>query len=166
MLSGRSEKMSWGVTYPFLDGIDSWVEKCKDEKYYREDEGQEDECQEDKGQEDKGQWVEFTKRVDVIKRKKKDPFEITFYENQHGVLEGDPGREGYYLCTRWAPADGGAFAYKALLGMWDTDTVPDAMESFGLLSVSHRHLWGASLALKYENYFTTGWPRRIQSLMP
>ena len=131
VLSGRSEKMSWGVTYPFLDGIDSWVEKCKDEKFYREDEDQED-----KDQEDKGQWVEFTKRVEVIKRKKKEPFEITFYENQHGVLDGDPRVEGYYLCTRWAPADGGAYAYKALLGMWDTDTVQDAMDSFGKIETA------------------------------
>ena len=32
-LIGRTPELAWGVTYAFIDSIDSWVEECKDGKY-------------------------------------------------------------------------------------------------------------------------------------
>jgi penicillin amidase len=121
VLSGRSGTLSWGVTYPFLDGIDSWVEKCKEGRFYRE-EGDE--------------WQSFGKRVETIKRKKKDPVDITFYENRHGVLDGDPSVEGYYLATRWAPGDSGAAAFTALFDLWTIETVQEAMDCLGRIETA------------------------------
>ena len=109
------------MTYPFLDAIDSWVEKCRDNCFYREDEDL---------------WIPFSRRVEVIKRKKKEEKTITFYENLHGVLDGDPGTEGYYLSTRWAPSDSGAGAFTALFNLWDVDTVEEAMEQMGKIETA------------------------------
>ncbi len=116
VLVGRSNDLAWGATYSFIDAIDSWVEKCKDGKFYRE-EGD--------------QWVEFTQRKEIIKRKKKDPVEITFYENDHGVLDGDPTIEGYYLATRWAAGTSGAATLNSVLKMFDAKTVEEGMDLFG-----------------------------------
>jgi penicillin amidase len=37
VLSGRGTDVAWGVTAGFVDACDSWIEQCKDGKYYRED---------------------------------------------------------------------------------------------------------------------------------
>ncbi len=121
VLTGRTKELSWGVTYPFVDAIDSWVENCRDHCFYREDEDQ---------------WIPFTKRVEVIKRKKKKEETVTFYENPHGVLDGDPGTQGYYLSTRWAPNDSGAQAFTSLFNLWDTTTVEEAMDHLGQLETA------------------------------
>ena len=153
VLSGRTRHLSWGVTYPFLDATDSWVEKCRDGKFYREDDDQ---------------WQPFVKRVEVIKRKKKKPFEITFYENQHGVLDGNPDEEGYYLATRWAPGNSGTEAYTALFGMWTAETVQDGMDRMGRAETA----WNWVFADTHGNigYQMSGWaPKRregISGLIP
>ena len=86
ILIGRTPELAWGVTYAFADAVDSWIERCRDGKFFREPD----------------QWVPFHQRREVLLRKKKKPVEFTAYENDHGVLDGDPNREGYYLATRWA----------------------------------------------------------------
>jgi penicillin amidase len=116
ILVGRNTDLAWGATYAFIDAIDSWVENCKDGKYYRE-EGD--------------RWVAFSERKEIIKRKKKDPVEIIFYENEHGVLDGDPNVAGYYLATRWVGSDSGATSISALLKMWDLQTVAEGMGALG-----------------------------------
>ena len=115
VLAGRNNDVAWGVTYAFVDAVDSWIEKCRNGSYYREDSG----------------WQPFNIRTEVIKRKKKPAVEITFYENNHGTLEGDPNREGYYLATRWAPAQSGAASLNGLFDMWK---VAGAEEAGRLLS--------------------------------
>ncbi len=116
VLSGRTNDFSWAVTYSFLDAIDSWVEKCENGKYYME-EGD--------------QWVDFKQRKEVIKRKKKEPEETTFYENSHGVLDGDPNEEGYYLATRWAASESGGATISALFRLWDAKTVDQGRDIMG-----------------------------------
>ena len=61
VLVGRNKHLAWGATYSFIDAIDSWVEKCKDGKFYRE-EGD--------------QWVDFIQRKEIIKRKKRIPLRL------------------------------------------------------------------------------------------
>ncbi|MCD4678334.1 MAG: penicillin acylase family protein, partial [Desulfobacula sp.] len=67
LLIGRNPDLAWSATYTFMDGTDSWIEKCKDGKYMREP----------------GKWTPFTEREEIIKRKKKDPVKVVFYENKH-----------------------------------------------------------------------------------
>jgi len=121
ILVGRTNDVAWGVTYAFGDAIDSWIEKCKDGKYYRED---------------KKKWITFEQRKEIIIRKKKDPVEIVFYENDHGTLEGDPSQEGYYLATEWAANESGAESFSAIMDMWNAKSVDDGMNALGKLEAS------------------------------
>lgn len=93
---GRNNCLSWGVTYAFMDAHDSWIEKCKDGKYLKD-----------------GQWHSFRVRNETIQRKKGQPVTVTFYENGHGVLDGDPSSDGYYLSTNWSGEKSGARSLKA-----------------------------------------------------
>jgi penicillin amidase len=112
-LVGRNAHLSWGATYAFMDAIDSWVEHYRDGKFRRGD-----------------TWVDFDQRVETIKRKKGEPIVETFWENQHGVLDGSATAEGYALATRWSGSDGGAESINRLLPMWTARTVPEGMAAF------------------------------------
>ena len=116
ILSGRTGSVAWGVTYSFIDAVDSWMERCKEGQYYRE-EGQ--------------QWLDFQIRQERIQRKKKETVEITFYENEHGVLDGDPYQEGIYLATRWAAAESGATSLSVLFKMGRAKSVAEGMDALG-----------------------------------
>ena len=50
-------------------------------------------------------WLPFTARKEIIRRKKNPALELIFYENDHGVLYGDPFQPGHYLATRWSCRD-------------------------------------------------------------
>jgi len=114
ILSGRNKDVAWGVTYAFVDAVDSWIEQCKDSKYFRENE-----------------WFDFAQRKEIIKRKKKSDIPVIFYENNHGVLDGDPNISGYYLTTKWAAGNSGAISISSIFKMWDVKTVEDGMDIFG-----------------------------------
>jgi len=113
---GRSPDLAWGATYAFVDASDSWVEQCRDGHFFRE-EG--------------NAWHPFHTRRDTIKRKKKAPVEVTFYENDHGVLDGDPHQEGYYLATRWAPGEAGEAALSAVFEIGRATSVAEGMAIMG-----------------------------------
>ena len=70
-------------------------------------------------------------REETIKRKKKDPVKVVFYENKHGTLEGNPNREGYYITTAWAPAFSGAVTFDSVIGILDAKTVTEGMDLLG-----------------------------------
>ena len=111
-LLGRSKDLAWGATYAFMDATDSWIEQCKDGKYLKE-----------------GEWYKFKERKEIIKRKKKEAIEIVFYENEHGVLDGNPYEEGYYLCTKWSGEKSGANSLKASFQLWDASNVEEGMKA-------------------------------------
>lgn len=115
ILVGRNPDLAWSATYTFMDSTDSWIEKCKDGCCLREHD----------------KWSRFSEREEVIKRKKKDPVKVTFYENGHGSLEGDPNHEGYYLATAWATSLSGAVTFNHLAKMWDAKTVEEGMDLLG-----------------------------------
>lgn len=116
ILTGRTSDVAWGVTYAFVDAIDSWIEHCREGRYYRED---------------VDAWMPFEKRKETILRKKRAPVDITFYENEHGVLDGNPHEPGYYLATRWAADRSGALSIDRLLHTWDVRSVEEAMDTLG-----------------------------------
>ncbi|NQZ11971.1 MAG: penicillin acylase family protein, partial [Algicola sp.] len=111
ILSGRNNDVSWGVTYAFLDSIDSWVEQCQDGRYFRE------------GEEP---WHDFELRKEVIRRKNNPSTLMVYFENEHGLLDGDPNVAGFYLATRWAANEAGVASVVAAMNMWHVDTVASA----------------------------------------
>ncbi len=88
VLLGRTPDLAWGVTYAGGDCIDSWIEDCRDGKYRRGE-----------------AWVDFQTRRETVRRWTHPPEELYFFENHHGVLEGDPFLPGLYLATRWSGAE-------------------------------------------------------------
>lgn len=113
ILIGRTPDMSWGATYTFMDTVDSWVEECKNGKFRR-------------GK----SWKAFQTRDEVILRKNDKPHTITFYENAHGTLEGDPHKAGFYLSTAWSPADYGAASLNANYALTQAKNAEQAMPLF------------------------------------
>lgn len=119
---GRTDRVSVGATYSFMDAVDSWIERCRDGSFYREDEG----------------WKPFVTRKETILRKKKEPVTVVFHENDHGVLEGDPSGpdERMLLATKWTGQDAGAESINALAAFWSADTVEEAMGILGSATIS------------------------------
>lgn len=113
---GRNDKVAWGATYTFMDAVDSWVEDCQDGMYRRGSE-----------------WQPFAERKETIRRKSNDDLELVFYENQHGVLDGDPTIPGRYLTTRWSAAEAGAATLIASLKMPCVSSSEQAMQHLGAI---------------------------------
>ena len=122
ILIGRTSDVAWGATYSFMDAVDSWIEHCKDGKYRREQQGE--------------QWLPFRERREKILRKKKPAFDAVFYENEHGVLEGDPWKDEYCLATRWSGADSGAASVNSIARMWPATNLSEAMELLGTIETA------------------------------
>ena len=119
MLVGRNNNLSWGATYTFMDATDFWIETCKDGKYLID-----------------GQWNDFNKREEVIKRKKGDNVKITVYENDHGILDGDPFIEGKYFSMGWTGSNTGAKSVNTFVKLFHTDSVKEAQHLFKDVEVS------------------------------
>ena len=118
LIMGRSDHVSFGFTYGFMDMIDYFIEDIKDNKFNRD-----------------GNYKEFTVRKEVIKRKKKESLEYYFFENDCGTLESlndKPSLEnGKYLNMAWSCKENGAIgSAKALYEMFschDVHTLKDAL---------------------------------------
>lgn len=111
---GRSTHLAWSATYSFSDMLDYRIEECRDGQYRRKD-----------------GWKDFKVREELIRVKKGDPIVHKVYENEHGILEGDPYEPGYYLVLNWSAAKGcGARDVNALLSLLGNETVAEAMSSF------------------------------------
>jgi penicillin amidase len=122
LIVGRTGDLAWGATYAFGDAEDSWVEDCRDGAFRRE-----------------GEWIPFRQRRETIRRKKAASHEVTFFENDHGVLDGDPRVAGRYLATRWAAAECGVRSVQAFQAMWNARTVEEG----------RRHLGGVELSFNW-----------------
>ncbi len=118
-LVGRNAHIAWGATYTFMDAIDSWIEECRDARFRRGD-----------------AWEEFDRRVETIQRKKGEPVVATFWENDHGVVDGNAAIDGFYLTTRWSGARGGAASINGIHEMWTATTVADGMAAFSKVESS------------------------------
>lgn len=118
-LLGRTAEVAWGATYTFMDAVDSWVEECLGGCYRRGEE-----------------LLPFVVRSEEIKRKKAPSVEITFFENEHGVLDGDPNVDGFLLSTRWASSQSGARSLEATFAMWTASSVDEGMTELGRIETA------------------------------
>ncbi len=134
-LIGRTNDLAWGATYSFMDAIDSWVEHCRDGCYRRSAQGRD-------------RWEPFRVRRETIKRKRGGELSVSFYENDHGVLDGDPHEEGFYLATRWSVARAtGAASLAASFRMLEARDVHSGMEILGEIETA----WNWVLADRHGN---------------
>ena len=114
VIFGRNDHLAWSNTYGFVDMIDYFVEECRDGQYRYD-----------------GEWRQFEKREERLDPKGKKPIDLTFYENEHGVLEGDPTEPGRYLCMAFAGRTGtGADIFNVMLSVDEIRTVREAQRRF------------------------------------
>ncbi len=117
---GRNPDLAWGVTYAFMDCVDSWVEDCRDGQYRRGD-----------------RWHPFRVREETIHRRRKPPVVVRFFENEHGTLDGDPAEPGYYLATRWSCGEQTeADTLDGLFGIVEARSVAEGRDCLGRVSNS------------------------------
>jgi penicillin amidase len=118
VISGRTPELAWGVTYAFMDNVDSWIEDCRDGKYRRGE-----------------SWLPLVIRRELIRRRGTSAIEDVVYENDHGTLEGNPAVPGYYLATRWSCFEGtSADSVEAVLGVIDACSVEEGRRVLGRLN--------------------------------
>ena len=129
VLIGRNEHLAWGATYAFVDTIDSWIEKCDNGKYYRED---------------NNQWIDFVERKDTINVTGKSSVEVIFYENDLGTLEGNPFKQEYNLITRWVAADSGTQSVEAVFDLFHEKCVQDGMSTYGKIETGWNYIFADS----------------------
>lgn len=120
VIIGRNANLSWGATYSFMDSVDSWIERCREGACLRGND----------------QWVPFRVRKETILRRKKPSVEQVFYENEHGVLDGDPHREGQYLATRWSGSAAGAASVSAFVELLEARNVREGRECLGRIETA------------------------------
>ncbi len=117
VILGRTPDLAWAVTYGTMDMIDYFIEEVRDRKYRRGEE-----------------WRPFTVSETVIKPKKGAPVVMKIYENDHGVLEGEPDEDGYHLCHAWSGRKASAAeSANHLLQLFETRNVEQALDIFAQL---------------------------------
>lgn len=120
---GRTNHLAWGPTYGCMDMVDSWIEDCRDGRYRRSAAG-------------KDRWEPFRTRTELIRRKRRPDVTLTFHENDHGVLDGDPHEAGLYLSTRWSGQDTGAASLAAGFALVRATDVTEGMDAVGRIETS------------------------------
>jgi len=114
VLIGRNKNVAWSATYSFMDMIDYRIEECKDGKYKRDN-----------------KWLDFEVHEEIIKTKKGETIIEKVYENEHGILEGDPQNEGFYLVCNWSTRYGvGANDLNGCRGVMNSKNSKEAIENF------------------------------------
>ncbi len=126
----RTEAVAWSPTYACLDAVDSWLEDCREGACRRVIDGHET-------------WEPFRVRSEVIERKRGAAVQMVIYENEHGVLDGDPHEAGLRLATRWSGAKGtGAASLAAGFAALRASDVGEAATALGGIETA----WNWALA--------------------
>ncbi len=111
---GRNRNLAFSPTYSFMDMIDFRIEECRAGKYRRGN-----------------TWHLFDVRREVIKTKKGEEIKVDFYENELGILEGDPFVDGFYLIRQWsADKECGAQELNGIYNVMKAKTVREGMRHY------------------------------------
>jgi len=109
----RTKHLAWSPTYGCMDIMDYFIEEVKEGKYRRGDD-----------------WIPFEVREEIIAVKDSEPITVHYYENEHGVLAGEPAGDGYYLCLAWSMRDAGAATIGNFIAASRSEKVSEAMGYF------------------------------------
>jgi penicillin amidase len=107
---GRTNHLAWSPTFGCMDIMAYFLEEVKGGKYRRGEE-----------------WVPFEVREETIAVKDAEPLKVLYYENEHGVLMGEPEEDGYYLCLAWSMRDAGAGTIENFMPASRSKGVSEAM---------------------------------------
>lgn len=132
IIMGRSDKVSFGFTYGFMDMVDYFIEDISNEHCLRD-----------------GKYVNLSTREEVIIRKKGKPFHFKIYENECGTIESDPKvsklEDGKYLNRAWSASKLGAVGSAiALYEMIDCEDIYSLKTALSKISISCNWLLGDS----------------------
>jgi penicillin G amidase len=113
---GRNADVAWGVTYAYMDCVDSWIEDCRDGLYRRGED-----------------WIPFRVREETVERKDLASVTFRFHDTaEHGTIDGDPSVPSLHLATRWSCGKNTAAAtVGALVGLLDARTADEARTILG-----------------------------------
>jgi penicillin amidase len=130
IIMGRSDKVSFGFTYGFMDMIDYFIEDVKDNQFDRD-----------------GSLQNFIIREEVIKRKKDTELTHYFFENDCGTLEAQSDNEslrsGKYLNMAWSCRNSGASnSAEALYELFHCSDVHDLKKTLQKITISCNWLFG------------------------
>jgi len=131
VIMGRTDHVSYGFTYGFMDMIDYFIEDVTSDKYLRDEEHH-----------------AFKKRKEIIKRKKTTDFELNLFENHCGTLEtpNDSSsilKDGKYLNRAWSADKLGSIGSAiAMYEMLFCDDVPSLKDALSKISISCNWLLG------------------------
>jgi penicillin amidase len=131
LIMGRTEHISTGFTYGFMDTVDFFMEECRDGMYRRED-----------------AYHPFAHCSEVIHRKRHPSTTVVRHENELGVLETDPLQgqgiaDGYHLLRAWSGRQSGAAAsIDSLYKLLHCQTVAEAQAVLGEVTISCNWLIG------------------------
>lgn len=130
IIMGRSDDVSFGFTYGFMDMVDYFIEDVHAEKFLRD-----------------GEYNNFTCREEIIQRKKSSAFKFKVYENDCGTIESDPYKSkldnGKYLNRAWSAQKCGAKdSAIALFEMLDCSDIHTLKNALRKISISCNWLLG------------------------
>ncbi len=104
MIMGRTRHLAYSFTYGFMDMVDFFIEEVRSGKVVTNDGPR-----------------ELNSRLEVIKRKGKEPLQLKVHETQSGILEIPPTskiEDGLYLSRAWTNHRGGMIdTVEALIGV-------------------------------------------------
>ncbi len=111
ILMGRSDYISYSPAFSYGNMVDYRIEECSGGKFRR-------------GR----QWLPFDVHRESIELKQGESEVVEIYENEHGILEGAPFEDGFYLVRSWSAQRGcGAADLDAALKLMEAKTVREAM---------------------------------------
>ncbi|WP_164848290.1 penicillin acylase family protein [Halobacteriovorax sp. HLS] len=130
IIMGRSENISFGFTYGFMDMVDYFIEDIKEGKFLRD-----------------SQWEEFNIRKEVIKKKGGGEIRCNFFENSCGTVEAETDLEelpnGKFLNLAWSCRNNGAAASaKSLYELYKCKDVHSLKEVLSHITISCNWLLG------------------------
>lgn len=120
---GRTEHVSWTVTYGAADTVDYSIEEIRQGRYRRSN-----------------RWLPLKTREELLKPKGKAAEKLRFYETDAGLIEGNVNEDGYYLCFAWTGRrDVSAESVESFMKLYSVKDVKTAQKTFAAMPFAAFH---------------------------